>query len=103
MRALRMNYIVNSLAQYEVHVARYYYSRGAYVAAINRAQQARGRLPAVPALEEALYIMVRSLRRAGHDAAARRRRRVLEKNYPDSEYLTDGLPARPSGPWWKFW
>ena len=35
-----MNYIVNSLAQYEVHVARYYYRRGAYVAAINRAQQA---------------------------------------------------------------
>src|SRR6478735_9564661 len=25
----RMQYIVNSLAQYEVHVARYYYSRGA--------------------------------------------------------------------------
>ena len=35
-----MNYIVNSLAQYEVHVARYYYRRGAYVAAANRAQQA---------------------------------------------------------------
>jgi outer membrane protein assembly factor BamD len=32
----RMNYIVNSLAQYEVHVARYYYSRGAYLAAIAR-------------------------------------------------------------------
>jgi outer membrane protein assembly factor BamD len=26
---LRMQYIVNSLAQYEVHVARYYYGRGA--------------------------------------------------------------------------
>lgn len=36
----RMQYIVNSLAQYEVHVARYYYSRGAYVAAIARAQTA---------------------------------------------------------------
>jgi len=32
---LRMTYIINSLAQYEVHVARYYYTRGAYVAAIN--------------------------------------------------------------------
>ena len=31
-------YIVNSLAAYEVHVARYYYRRGAYVAAANRAQ-----------------------------------------------------------------
>ena len=35
-----MNYIVNTLARYEVHVARYYYKRGAYVAAANRAQQA---------------------------------------------------------------
>src|SRR3569832_1953015 len=36
----RMRYIVNSLAAYEVHVARYYYQRGAYVAAANRAQSA---------------------------------------------------------------
>ena len=31
----RMCYTVNALAQYEVHVARYYYRRAAYVAAIN--------------------------------------------------------------------
>ena len=34
----RMNYLVNSLASHEVHVARYYMKRGAYVAAANRAQ-----------------------------------------------------------------
>ena len=55
---VRMNYIVNSLAQYEVHVARYYYTRGAYVAAVNRAQQALVDYREAPALEEALYIMV---------------------------------------------
>ena len=43
---VRMNYIVNSLAAYEVHVARYYFRRGAYVAAANRAQQAVHGLPA---------------------------------------------------------
>ncbi len=59
-----MNYIVNSLAQYEVHVARYYYSRGAYLAAINRAQLALSDYREVPALEEALYIMVHVLRQA---------------------------------------
>ena len=42
-----MDYIVNSLADYEVHVARYYFRRGAYVAAANRAQQAVQRVPAV--------------------------------------------------------
>ena len=44
---LRMNYIVNSLAAYEVHVARYYLRRGAYVAAANRAQQAVHGVPAL--------------------------------------------------------
>src|SRR5438105_14092179 len=36
----RMRYLVNSLAANEVHVARYYIKRGAYVAAANRAQYA---------------------------------------------------------------
>src|SRR5450830_1156366 len=61
----RMNYIVNSLAQYEVHVARYYYSRGAYLAAINRSQIALADYREVPALEEALYIMVKSYEALG--------------------------------------
>ncbi len=37
---MRMKYLTNSLALYEVKVARYYYNRGAYVAAVNRAQGA---------------------------------------------------------------
>ncbi|MDO8274683.1 MAG: outer membrane protein assembly factor BamD, partial [Serpentinimonas sp.] len=37
---LRLAHIVNSLAQSEVNVARFYFSRGAYVAALNRAQVA---------------------------------------------------------------
>src|SRR5512147_2121704 len=38
--AARMRYLVNSLAQYEVHVARYYMKRSAFVAAANSAQYA---------------------------------------------------------------
>ena len=34
----RMKFLVNAMASGEVHIARYYYSRGAYVAAANRAQ-----------------------------------------------------------------
>src|SRR6266568_4558356 len=56
----RMTYIVNSLAGYEVHVARYYFQRGAYVAAINRAQNALTDYQEVPSGEEALFILVRS-------------------------------------------
>ena len=96
-----MTYIVNSLAQYEVHVARYYYKRGAYVAAINRAQSALTDYRDVPALEEALYIMVRSYDALGMAQLRDDSRRVLEKNYPGSDYLSKGFKA--SQPWWKLW
>src|SRR5688500_17066402 len=98
----RMTYIVNSLAQYEVHVARYYYNRGAYVAAINRAQSAVTDFQDVPALEEALFIMLRSYDALGMSQLAGDTRRVMEKNYPRSDYLTRGFRSRQD-PWWKFW
>ena len=62
---VRMDYIVNSLAAHEVHVANYYYRRGAYVAAANRAQNAVSEFPQTPAIEEALYIMTVSYDKLG--------------------------------------
>ena len=99
---LRMTYIVNSLAQYEVHVARYYFSRGAYVAAINRAQSALADYQDVPALEEALYLLLRSYDQLGMTQLRDDTRRVMEKTYPRSEFLTRGFRSAQE-PWWKFW
>ena len=99
---LRMTYIVNSLAQYEVHVARFYFSRGAYVAAINRAQSALSDYKDVPALEEALFILHRSYDALGMAKLRDDTRRVLEKNYPRSEFLSRGSRS-VQDPWWKFW
>ena len=76
----RMNYIVSALAQYEVHVARYYYKRGAYLAAVNRAQLAVADYREVPAIEEALYIMYRSYDALGMTQLRDDAKRVLEKN-----------------------
>ena len=98
----RMTYIVNSLAQYDVHVARYYFSRGAYVAAINRAQNALTEYQDVPALEEALFILVRSYDELGLTKLRDDSRRVMEKTYPKSEYLSRGFKSRQD-PWWKLW
>jgi outer membrane protein assembly factor BamD len=98
----RMNYIVNSLAQSEVHVARYYYKRGAYLAAINRAQTAIADYQGVPALEEALFIMVKSYDSLGMAALRDDSQRVLEKNYPQSPYLVQGFKSS-NDPWWKIW
>ncbi len=98
----RMTYIVNSLAQYEVHVARYYFQRGAYVAAISRAQNALTDYQGVPALEEALFILVRSYDALGLEQLRDDAKRVLAENYPASEYLTRGFRSA-QGPWWRIW
>ena len=98
----RMTYIVNSLAQYEVHVARYYYERGAYVAAVGRAQQAIADYQNVPATEEALYILIRSYDALGMAQLRDDAQRVMNASYPDSSYLKGGFKAREN-PWWKFW
>ena len=99
---LRMNYVVNSLAQYEVHVARYYYERGAYLAAINRSQLALADYREVPALEEALYIMVKSYDALGLTDLRDDAQRVLTTNYPQSSYLARGFRSKDD-PWWKIW
>jgi outer membrane protein assembly factor BamD len=98
----RMTYIVNSLAQYEVHVARYYYQRGAYVAAIGRAQTAVSEYRDVPAVEEALFILYRSYDSLGMAQLRDDTRRVIEQNYPQSEFLARGFKANQE-PWWKVW
>jgi outer membrane protein assembly factor BamD len=96
----RMNYLVNALASHEMHVARYYLRRGAYVAAANRAKYVLENYPQAPALEEALAIMVRAYDALGMPKLRDDARRVLEQNFPGSVYLAGG-PSRK--PWWKLW
>ena len=98
---LRMNYIVNSLAAYEVHVARYYFRRGAYVAAVNRAQQAVKDFQQSPAAEEALFIMIQSYDRLGLEQLRDDANRVLRKNFPDTPFTAAGLGGKPRS-WWPF-
>lgn len=99
----RMNYIVNSLAQYEVHVARYYFRRGAFVAAANRAQQTVTEFQNSPSTEEALFIMASSYEKLGLEQLRDDARRVLRQNFPNSPYLTaQGLREKQRA-WWQFW
>jgi outer membrane protein assembly factor BamD len=100
---LRMNYILNSLAAYEVHVARYYFRRGAYVAAANRAQQAVQEFEHSPATEEALFIMAQSYDRLGLEELRDDASRVLRQNFPESPYLAAGGLQDPQRAWWQFW
>jgi outer membrane protein assembly factor BamD len=99
--AARMRYQVNALAQNEVHVARYYMKRAAYVAAANRAQYAVQNYAQAPAVEEALFIMVKAYDALGMDELRDAADRVMRKNFPESRYFT-GKVGR-SVPWWKLW
>jgi outer membrane protein assembly factor BamD len=100
----RMDFIVNSLADYEVHVARYYFRRGAYLAAVNRAKQAVTDFDRAPAAEEALAIMVMGYERLGLKELSADAQRVLKKNFPSSRFLSaDGLNPSSDKPWWRFW
>lgn len=97
----RMKYLVNAMAQYEVHVARYYYRRGAYLAAANRAQRAVGEYQEAPAIEEALFIMVRAYDALELPELRNDAERVFKKNFPNSIFLRGG--TEKNSIWWKIW
>lgn len=99
---LRMTYIVNSLAEHEVHIARYYLSRKAHVAAVNRAQTAITEYPGTPSTEEALYILVLAYDSLGMTTLRDDAKRVLTLNHPSSVYLKNGFQTKDE-PWWKLW
>ena len=97
---IRMTYLTNALGMYEVHVASYYYARGAYVAAANRAQASLVNHPRTPSNEMALDLMVRSYRNLGLTQLADDAHAILEKTFPSSVYLAANAPPRP---WWRIW
>lgn len=98
----RMHYLVNALASHEVHVARYYYKRGAYVAAANRGKYVLEHYQQSPALEEALGLMAVSYDRMGMNELRDDARRVLTRNFPKSAWLKGEFAGQDKS-WWKFW
>lgn len=97
----RLAYLVNAMAQYDVHVANYYYRRGAYLAAANRAQAAVKNYPGAPAAEEALFIMMQSYNALDLPQLRDDSERVLRQNFPDSIYFRGG--KKDEKPWWQIW
>ncbi|MGA0940146.1 MAG: outer membrane protein assembly factor BamD, partial [Burkholderiaceae bacterium] len=88
--ALRIGFIVNSLAQSEVNVAKYYLERRQYLAAANRAQYAITNFKDAPALEEALIVLV-----AAYDAMEMTQlrddaQRVLKASFPNAQRQDGG-------------
>ncbi len=98
---LRMQYLINALARYEIHVADYYLRRGAYVAAANRARNVLTDYPQTPATRDALRVMVQAYDAMGMKDLRDDAQRVLDVNI-----AKDGaakLQSRNEKPWWQFW
>lgn len=85
----RMVYLRNLFAGYELNVANYYYSKGAYVAAINRANYILQHYNGTPQVEDALGLMVRSYRALHMTALANQTLQILQMNYPHGRVLQE--------------
>jgi outer membrane protein assembly factor BamD len=96
---LRMDFTVNMLAEYEVHVAGYYMRHAAYVAAANRAKESVLEFPQTASTAEALSIMIAAYDKLGLTLLRDDAQRVLDKNFPNSSFAE----ANKNKAWWKFW
>jgi outer membrane protein assembly factor BamD len=99
---LRMSYLVNTLAEHEMHVARYYMKRGAYVAAVNRCKYVIETYPQTPAVEQALVIQISAYDMLGIEDLKADALRVLKTNYPNNRFTGTAAPPEQKS-WWKFW
>ncbi|MWK57697.1 outer membrane protein assembly factor BamD [Pseudomonas otitidis] len=86
----RMVYLRNLLAAYEIHVAHYYLTRQAYVAAGNRGRYVVENFQGTPAVGDGLAVMVESYQRLGLDDLAATSLETLKLNYPEHPSLVDG-------------
>ncbi len=82
-RAQRM---LNLIAEHELAIARFYFRRGRYVAAANRALEIVARYATTPAIEEALFLLAASQKEMGLQEEAQETLLLLAHNYPQSPW-----------------
>jgi len=81
----RMIQVRNNLAQYELHAARYYIKREAFIAAANRAAYVVKNFPNTPATEDALIMMVELYNELGLSSQKADALAVLKTNYSEGK------------------
>lgn len=98
----RMIHLRNMMARHEIHVANYYFRRGAYLAALNRGRYVVEHMQQTPSVADGLAIMAQAYLLLGLDDLAVDAIDILRTNYPDhpnldkngefdSVYTLDGL------------
>ncbi len=103
---LRMRYLRNKVSKHEMHVARYYLKRGAYIAAVDRASYVVEHYQQTPAIKDALLVMIEAYKKLDQPRLAQDTQRVYDTNahkfheqvYYEEESVIPGIPdwAKPS-------
>lgn len=101
---LRLQFLINTLSRSEIRVASYYLRRGAYIAALNRANNALKDFPTSPHTRDALQVMVLAYNAMGRLDLRDDIQRVLDVNIAKDgikSSISDTL--KETGSWWQFW
>lgn len=99
----KMQKLLDALAGHELSVARYYMKRGAWLAAVGRAQTIISQYQNTPNVEEALAIMITAYQKLGEQKLSDDAKRVLIQNFPSSPYLQKNWQDNNAIPWWRYW
>jgi outer membrane protein assembly factor BamD len=85
----RMIYINDTVAKYYFNIANFYYKRGAYNGAINRAAEIIRKYPQSSVVEGALVLTIKSYEKLNLQKQADMNTQVLKENYPKNKYLNN--------------
>jgi len=97
----RMTYLMNKIAEYDLHVARYYMKRKAFIAAINRAKNIYTNYPESIHVEESLVIQYLAYKELNIKDLEISTKKIIDLNYPDKKLTLE--TNEETKKWWKFW
>jgi outer membrane protein assembly factor BamD len=101
---LRMQFLINTLSRSDISIASYYLRRGAYIAAVNRANNVLKEFPQTRQTRDALQIMILAYDAMGQNDLRDDAQRTLDLNI-----AKDGIKPsvqntlKAQGSWWQFW
>ncbi|MFT6980905.1 outer membrane protein assembly factor BamD [Marinobacter sp. BSs20148] len=91
----RMIAVRNRVAELELHAARYYITREAYIAANNRARYVVENYPSSPVVEEAIVILAETFRFMDISKGSQDAISLLRTNFPDSKAFNQNGEFEP--------
>lgn len=100
---MRMIYLRNRLANFEMHVADYYMRRGAYVGAIDRAKYCIAHYDGAPVVQHALQVLIAGYKKLNMPDLAASAQRVYDANYTRAYAPKPEREAKKRWHFWKIW